>query len=77
MEFLFNSILVFPARFSKPCSIVLFTSRDLQGFGNLAGVAIIDCVYKSNSSSIDKESDLIAVESGALIRINERAFPEI
>lgn len=33
--------------------------------------------YKLNSSSVAKESAGTAVESGVLIRINERAFPEI
>ncbi len=33
--------------------------------------------YKSNSSPIDKESFLTAVESGAFILIKERALPEI
>ena len=80
--FCFTAFWFFLQGFQNLVGIVLFTSRDLQGFGNLAGVvAIIDgriiSVYKSNSSSIAKESFLIAVESGALIRIKERAFPEI
>ena len=76
--FCFTGFWFFLQGFQNLVGIVLFTSRDLQGFGKLAGVvAIIDCAYKSNSSSIAKESFLIAVESGALIRINERAFPEI
>ncbi len=39
--------------------------------------AFVANLYKSNSSPIDKESTGTAVESGALILINERAFPEM
>ena len=49
------------------------SQQSVTTYGIFAGLNF----YKSNSSPIDKESTGIAVESGAFIRNNERAFPEI